>query len=308
MPSDNPPAERGLFARLAKARRGFAEGLAGLFGAGKVDEALLDELHDQLLLADVGVEAGEKIIAQIRRNAGRQSGAQVLTALREALTEVLSPCEKPLQIDAAIKPFVVLLVGVNGSGKTTTAAKVAAQLQADGNKVMLAACDTFRAAAIEQLQTWGARLGMPVVAQTHGADAAAVAFDAYNSACARGVDALLIDTAGRQHTHGDLMAQLQKIRRVLGKAETTAPHETLLVVDGGHGYNALSQAAHFHDGIGLTGLCITKLDGSAKGGAAVALAEKFGLPIRYLCTGQEPTDIRVFAAAEFANALLPRSQ
>ena len=311
------PQSGGLFARLAKTRRGLASGLAGLFGdAGgqnesniqsKSNDAQLEELHDQLLLADVGVDASERIIQRLRGDADNNNADRLLSSLRVALTEILAPCERSLVIDATAKPFVILMVGVNGTGKTTTLAKLAGRLRGDGGKVMLAACDTFRAAAIEQLQTWGQRLEVPVIAQSHGADAAAVAYDAYSAALARGMDVLLIDTAGRQHTHGDLMEQLKKIKRVLHKVNPAVPHETLLTVDAGNGYNALSQVEHFQQAVGLSGLCVTKLDGSAKGGMVVALAERFGLPIRYVGTGQEAEDIDEFSAAEFVAALLPEA-
>ncbi len=318
----------GLFARLAKTRRNLADGLGGLLGGGgaggraEPDEALFEGLYDQLLLADVGVDAGERIMNRLRRDAGNAGNTgntndgppadRLLESLRTVLAEILEPCERPLVINAAAKPFVILMVGVNGTGKTTTLAKLAGRLRGDGSdgngtKVMLAACDTFRAAAIEQLQTWGRRLEVPVIAQSHGADAAAVAFDAHNAARARGMDVLLIDTAGRQHTHGDLMEQLKKIKRVLRKVDAAVPHETLLTVDAGNGYNALSQVEHFQAAVGLDGLCVTKLDGTAKGGVVVALAERFGLPIRYLGTGQEAADLRAFCAAEFAAALLPQA-
>ena len=305
-------SQNGLFARLAKTRRALADGLAGLFGdsAGRAgNDQLLEEVHDHLLLADVGVEAAGRIIDRLRRDAqdGHAAAGQLMESLHQALSEILAPCEQPLVIDPAARPFVILMVGVNGTGKTTTLAKLAAHLKGRGGTVMLAACDTFRAAAIEQLQAWGQRLEVPVIAQSHGADAAAVAYDAHSAARARGVDVLLIDTAGRQHTHGDLMAQLQKIERVLGKVDGSAPHATLLTVDAGNGHNALSQVEHFREAVGLDGLCVTKLDGTAKGGVVVALAERFGLPIRYIGTGQEAADLRPFSAAEFVTALLPRA-
>lgn len=308
-PPTSTNRERGLSARLAKTRRNFAAGLSGLLrGRSASDdrafEALLEELHDHLLLADVGVDAGGRIIDRLR-DGGDNAAEQLLDSLRAVVTEILAPCEQPLVRDASAQPFVILMVGVNGTGKTTTLAKLAARWHGEGGKVMLAACDTFRAAASEQLQTWGKRLDVPVIAQAHGADAAAVAFDAYNAACARGMDALLIDTAGRQHTHGDLMEQLKKIKRTLHKVNPQTPHETLLTVDAGNGYNALSQVAHFHEAVGLDGLCVTKLDGTAKGGVVVALAERFGLPIRYVGTGAEAEDLRVFSADEFVGALLP---
>ncbi|MDD9821457.1 MAG: signal recognition particle-docking protein FtsY [Gammaproteobacteria bacterium] len=300
----------GLFARLAKTRRSWA-GLAGLFSGApsidRADRAALEALHDHLLLADVGVAASERIINRLRRDAtGRP--AELRAALRTALIGILEPCARPLVAEAVGRPFVILMVGVNGVGKTTTAAKLAARLQRDGRKVMLAACDTFRAAAVEQLQHWGRQLDIPVVAQAGGerrADPAAVAFDACVAARARGVDALLIDTAGRQHTDANLMAQLQKITRALGKAEAAFPDEILLTVDAGNGHNALSQVAHFQRATGVTGLCVAKLDGSAKGGMVVALAEQFGAPIRCVGVGQAAADLRPFNAAEFVDALLP---
>ncbi len=319
-PPPTRPESGGLFARLAKTRRSLADGLAGLFSGGGGDSdatnaALFEDLHDRLLLADVGVEASERIINRLRRDTGdgpATDAGRVMASLRAVLAEILEPCELPLVIDATARPFVILMVGVNGTGKTTTLAKLAGRLSGggddgDGSKVMLAACDTFRAAAIEQLQTWGQRLAVPVIAQSHGADAAAVAYDAYNAARARGMDVLLIDTAGRQHTHDDLMEQLKKIKRVLHKMDPAVPHEILLTVDAGNGYNALSQVEHFQQAVGLDGLCVSKLDGTAKGGVVVALAERFGLPIRYIGTGQEVGDIREFSAAEFIAALLPET-
>jgi len=300
----------GLFARLAKTRRSWA-GLAGLFSGApsidRADRAALEALHDHLLLADVGVAASERIINRLRRDATGRPAA-LRAALRTALIGILEPCARPLVAEAAGRPFVILMVGVNGVGKTTTAAKLAARLQLDGRKVMLAACDTFRAAAVEQLQHWGRQLDIPVIAQAGGerrADPAAVAFDACVAARARGMDALLIDTAGRQHTDANLMAQLQKITRALGKAEAAFPDEILLTVDAGNGHNALSQVAHFQRATGVTGLCVAKLDGSAKGGMVVALAEQFGAPIRCVGVGQAAADLRPFNAAEFVDALLP---
>jgi len=298
-----------LFARLAKTRRHLADGVAGLFGGNApLSQSLFDNLHDHLLLADVGVAASERIINRLRTDANDRRfkrPEQLTEALRAVLAEILEPCQQPLLVEAVGRPFVILMVGVNGVGKTTTLAKLAARLQRQGCAVMLAACDTFRAAAVEQLQHWGRQLEIPVIAQSSGADAAAVAFDACNAARARAVDALLIDTAGRQHTDDNLMAQLQKITRALGKAEATFPDEILLTVDAGNGHNALSQVAHFQRATGVTGLCVAKLDGSAKGGMVVALAGRFGRPIRYVGVGQEAEDWRPFCAAEFIDALLP---
>ena len=310
--SNDDPKKSGLFARLSKTRRSLASGLSGLFGAAhKIDDSLFDDLQDQLLLADVGVTASERIINRLKQDAREKNyteSGQLQDSLRKALVEILQPCEQPLVVKAADGPFVILMVGVNGVGKTTTLAKLAGQLQSRGSKVMLAACDTFRAAAIEQLQTWGERLKIPVIAQSHGADAAAVAFDAYSAACARAMDVLLIDTAGRQHTHGDLMEQLKKIKRVLQKANPAIPHEVLLTVDAGNGQNVISQVEHFQQAVGLDGLCVTKLDGTAKGGVVVALVDRFALPIRYLGVGEEVEDLRQFSADEFVAALLPPAQ
>ncbi|MDA7996178.1 MAG: signal recognition particle-docking protein FtsY [Gammaproteobacteria bacterium] len=296
----------GVFARLQKTRRKLERGLAGLLAPGGRGGAQLDELHDQLLLADVGVEASGRIIDNLRGAAKKQNdGGALRGALRDSLAEILSACEAPAPPPPQKLPRVILMIGVNGAGKTTTLAKLARALQRDGARVMLAACDTFRAAAIGQLQTWGERLDAPVIAQAHGADPAAVAFDAYAAACARGADALLIDTAGRQHTDAGLMEQLKKIRRVLQKAGDDLPHETLLTLDAGTGQNALSQVEHFHRAFGVDGLCVTKLDGTAKGGVVVALAMRFGLPVRWLGVGESLDDLRPFSAAEYAAALLP---
>lgn len=310
--NENSAAARGLFARLTKTRRQLfgAAGLAGIFGGGGggggIDAAALDDLHDHLIMADVGVAASDAIINRLRQHAG--GGAR--EALRAALMDILEPCQRPWTAQAAGRPFVILMVGVNGVGKTTTAAKLAARLQRENRTVMLAACDTFRAAAVEQLQHWGRQLDIPVIAQTaagRGADAAAVAFDACAAARARGVDALIIDTAGRQHTDANLMAQLQKITRVLGKADAAFPDEILLTLDAGTGHNALAQAAQFQRAIGLSGVCVAKLDGSAKGGMVVALAAQFGAPIRFVGVGQAAEDLRPFCAAEFVAALLPEA-
>ena len=229
----------------------------------------------------------------------------VYDVLRQDLRAIVQPCEQPLAIDPACKPFVIMAVGVNGTGKTTSVAKLANRLKQDGHQVMLAAADTFRAAAVEQLKTWGERAGVPVIAQQTGADAAAVAFDALQAAKARGADILIVDTAGRQHTHAGLMDELKKIRRVLGKLDDAAPHEVLLVLDAGTGQNALSQLSHFRAAVGVTGLVITKLDGTAKGGIVIAIAKKTGLPIRYLGVGEALDDLQDFRVSEFVDALLP---
>ena len=299
----------GLFSRLGKTRKSLSGGLFGLFRRGtRLSESLFEEIEDHLLLADMGVEASQRLVEALRETARREKltdAAQLTDALRNGLLEILQPCQQPLDLSAAAKPYVIVMVGVNGVGKTTTLAKLAGRLQKQGHAVMLGACDTFRAAAIEQLQAWGERLGVPVIAQSHGADAAAVAFDAFNAASARGIDVLLLDTAGRQHTHGDLMEQLKKINRVLSKAREDLPHEVMLTVDAGTGQNALSQTEHFREAVGASGLCVTKLDGTAKGGVVVALATKFALPIRYIGVGEGIGDLREFDAAAFVEALLP---
>lgn len=300
----------GLFGRLAKTRELLGKGLAGLLRPGvKLDSALFDELEDQLLLADLGVEATSAIMDVVRDAAGKRrigTADELLTLLRERLAAMLQPAGGRLELGMH-KPTVILMVGVNGVGKTTTAAKLAHRFQQRNASVMLAACDTFRAAAIEQLQAWGTRLAVPVIAQQHGADAAAVAHDALSAALARRIDVLIIDTAGRQHTHAGLMDQLRKLERVLAALMPGAPHETLLTVDAGTGQNALSQTERFHATVPLTGLCVTKLDGTAKGGVVVALARRFALPIRFIGVGEGLDDLREFEAAEFANALLPAS-
>ena len=259
-------------------------------------------------MADVGVTVAGKIVDRIRLDASsfNTEGAHPLhTVLRAVMLDIIQPCEAEgpkLQPD---RPSVIMMVGVNGVGKTTTLAKIAARYKNSGANVLLAACDTFRAAAIEQLQNWGKRLDVPVIAQSHGADAAAVAFDAYSAAKARQRDLLLVDTAGRQHTHGDLVEQLIKVKRVLAKADPALPDEIWLTVDAGNGQNVLSQVEHFDKAVKLTGLCITKLDGTAKGGVVLALAERFGLPIQYIGTGESAEDLRKFNAEEFVDALLP---
>ena len=300
----------GLFARLKKTRTALSDGLTGLFGGNRVtfDDAIYNELEDQLIMADLGVEASAQVVAALREQA-RAGRIDTTEALREALmgqiADLLQNAEREMVFDSeSPKPLVILMVGVNGVGKTTTTAKLAARFQDSGHSVLLGACDTFRAAAIEQLQSWGDRLGIPVIAQAHGSDAAAVAHDALTAAKSRGVDVLIIDSAGRQHVNADLMAQLGKIRRVLAKADSGAPHETLLVVDGGTGQNALSQASAFEKEIGLTGICVTKLDGTARGGVVVALAQQSPVSIPFIGVGEGVADLRPFHAADYARALV----
>ena len=292
-------------------RTSAALGLAGLFTRNpRLDDDLLDEIETALLTADVGVPATTAIIEDLRKRMKEREFADaqaLLKALRTDLIALIAPVAKPLVIDASRKPFVVLTVGVNGVGKTTTIGKLARRFKQDGHSLMLAAGDTFRAAAVAQLQTWGERNGVPVVAQGQDADAASVAFDALQSARSRGFDVLIADTAGRLHTQTGLMNELGKIRRVLGKIDDTAPHEVLMVIDGTTGQNALSQLRQFHAAVGVTGLVVTKLDGTAKGGVVFALAREFGIPIRYAGIGERVEDLRVFDAEAFVDALLPEA-
>ncbi len=301
----------GLFGRLGKTRESLGSGLFGLFKRGiKIDDALFDEVEDNLIMADLGVEASQKLTDELRqrvKNSKLEHADELTDLMREVLTKQLSSVEQPFVVNNETKPMVVLMVGVNGVGKTTTLAKLAHKLKQEGHSVMMAACDTFRAAAIEQLKMWGERLDIPVIAQQHGGDAAAVAFDAYQSAASKGVDVLLIDSAGRQHTHGDLMAQLEKLIRVLKKANPDLPHEVMLTVDAGTGQNAFSQIEHFKESVGVNSLSVTKLDGTAKGGVMVAIAQKFGLPIRFIGVGEAMDDLRQFNAADFASALVPET-
>ena len=295
---------------------GFARSFGGLFSRNpKLDEDLLDEIETALLTADVGVTATTSLVESLRRRMrGREfaDAQQLLRALREDLVAMLVPVAIPLKIDAAAKPFVLLTVGVNGVGKTTTIGKLARRFRDQDRSLMLAAGDTFRAAAVAQLQAWGERNGVPVVAQGQnssgkGGDAASVAFDALQAAKARGIEVLIADTAGRLHTQQGLMAELGKIKRVLQKLDPAAPHEVLMVIDGTTGQNALSQLRQFHAAVGVTGLVVTKLDGTAKGGVVFALAREFGIPIRYAGIGERPEDLREFDAEAFVDALLPES-
>jgi fused signal recognition particle receptor len=308
-PAPAPAGKPGWRERLRGS--GFARGLGGLFSRNpKLDDDLLDEIETALLTADVGVPATSALVESLRKRmkAREFSDAQaLLKALRAELIAMLAPVALPLQIDRACRPFVVLTVGVNGVGKTTTIGKLARRFKEQGHSLMLAAGDTFRAAAVAQLQTWGERNGVPVIAQGQDADAASVAFDALQAAKARGIEVLIADTAGRLHTQQGLMAELGKIRRVLGKLDPTAPHEVLMVIDGTTGQNALSQLRQFHAAVGVTGLVVTKLDGTAKGGVVFALAREFGIPIRYAGIGERSEDLRVFDAEAFVDALLPEA-
>jgi fused signal recognition particle receptor len=281
--------------------------LGNLFKGRKIDAAILEELETRLLGADVGVTVTEELLEKLRKRVAKNELADVealMTALKESIAEILQPVAKPLVVDRAQKPFVILVVGVNGSGKTTTIGKLARRLVAEKRGVLLAAGDTFRAAAIEQLGIWAQRAGVEVVAQQAGADPGAVVFDAYAAAKTRGIDVLIADTAGRLHSQSHLMEELKKVKRVLSRAEPGAPHEVLLVLDANQGQNALSQAVQFHEAIGVTGLVLTKLDGTARGGIVLAIARRLGLPIRYIGIGEQAEDFGEFDAAAFARALV----
>jgi fused signal recognition particle receptor len=310
-PAAGEATKVGFFARLkqglSKTSASIGEGMASLFlGRKAIDDDLLDEIETRLLTADVGVEATSVIIRNLTQKVARKqlTDAQALyTSLQGELADMLRPVEQPLVVQAQHKPFVILVVGVNGAGKTTTIGKLAARFQREGKKVMLAAGDTFRAAAVEQLQVWGERNNVPVIAQHTGADSASVIFDAVQAARSRGIDVLIADTAGRLHTKDNLMEELKKVRRVMGKLDEAAPHEVLLVLDAGTGQNAINQAKHFNQSVALTGLALTKLDGTAKGGVIFALAKQFGLPIRYIGVGEGIDDLRTFEAEPFVKAL-----
>ena len=311
-PPGNAAAKPGLFARLksrlARTGSGLTEGLASLvLGKKQIDAELLDDLETRLLLADVGVDATRQIIDDLTARVARKqldNADALFAALREDMIAILAPCSRPLELTDGVKPFVILMVGVNGVGKTTTIGKLAKRLQAQGKSVMLAAGDTFRAAAVEQLQVWGERNDVTVITQGSGADSAAVIFDAFQSARARGIDVLIADTAGRLHTQTNLMEELKKIKRVIAKLDADAPHEVMLTVDAGTGQNALNQAVQFHEAMGLTGITLTKLDGTAKGGIIFAIAKRLGVPIRFIGVGEAIEDLREFDAGEFVDALL----
>jgi len=298
--------------RLAATRQSLTREFAELLlGERALDDDLLEELETLLLTADVGVETTQALIADITGRIARKElsdGPAVYAQLRQSMLEIVRPCNRPLLVPADRRPFVIMVVGVNGVGKTTTIGKLAQRLLSSGLSVMIAAADTFRAAAIEQLQTWGARAGVPVIAQHTGADAAAVAHDAMNAARARGLDVLIVDTAGRQHTNVGLMDELTKIKRVVNRLDPQAPHEVLMILDAVTGQNALSQLQHFSGAVGVTGLCATKLDGTAKGGILIALARTSGLPIRYIGVGETIEDLLEFDAEDFVDALMPANQ
>ncbi len=310
-PADQPGV-RGFFKRLrAKLNQGPAwltTDIAELLPGRRIDAEILDDLETRLLTADVGLPAASRILDELRRRVARKELADapaLLEALRTAMLEILLPVERPLAIDPkAGKPYVILVVGINGAGKTTTIGKLAHRLLAEGGSVMRAAGDTFRAAAREQLEVWAERNGIAMIAQQPGAEPAAVIYDALQSARARGTDVLIADTAGRLHTQSHLMEELKKVKRVLARLDPGAPHEVLLVLDGTIGQNAVAQAEQFHRGLGVTGLVVTKLDGTAKGGVLLAIAQKLKIPIRFIGIGEQAEDFGVFDAREFTAALL----
>jgi fused signal recognition particle receptor len=312
--SSGAEKKTGWFARLKaglqRTSSNFADGMGNLFlGRKVIDQALMEELETQLLMADVGIDATQRIVGNLSQRVSRKELADseaLYRALQEELRALLAPCTAPLQIDGARKPYVILMVGVNGVGKTTTIGKLARRFRDEGRSVLLAAGDTFRAAAVEQLQVWGERNAVPVIAQHSGADSASVIFDALQAAQARGVDVLIADTAGRLHNKDNLMEELKKIVRVLRKIDPSAPHEVMLVLDAGTGQNALAQVKHFQEAVGVSGLVLSKLDGTAKGGIIFAISEQCRLPIRFIGVGEQAEDLRPFDADDFIRALFQR--
>lgn len=305
------PTKEGFFARLKrsllKTKENLGSGFISLFRGKKIDDDLFEELEEQLLIADVGVETTRRIITNLTEGASRKQlrDAEALYGLlKEEMSDILAKVDEPLNIEGKT-PFVILMVGVNGVGKTTTIGKLARQFEQQGKSVMLAAGDTFRAAAVEQLQVWGQRNNIPVIAQHTGADSASVIFDAIQAAKARNIDVLIADTAGRLQNKSHLMEELKKIVRVMKKLDEDAPHEVMLTIDASTGQNAISQAKLFHEAVGLTGITLTKLDGTAKGGVIFSVADQFGIPIRYIGVGERIEDLRPFNAGDFIEALLP---
>ena len=308
---DKPAERQGFIKRLrARLNRGdswLTYDLANLAPGGKIDEDTLEELESLLVMADVGIDTTTRIIEDLQKRLARKELKDVEAlrdGLRRSLVDILAPVEQPLDIDPQHRPFVILMVGVNGAGKTTTIGKLARRFKDQGLSVMLAAGDTFRAAAVEQLQAWGKRNEVPVIAQQSGADPAAVIFDAWEAARARGIDVLLADTAGRLQSQRGLMDELAKIRRVVARRDETAPHEIMLVLDASQGQNALVQAEKFNDALGLTGITVTKLDGTAKGGILLAIASALHVPVRFIGIGESAEDMQPFVAEEFVDALL----
>ena len=315
-PTAEPEQKGGWFSRmkqgLSKSRKNLTEGLTNILIGGKeIDDELLEEVEDQLLVADIGVNATNRIIKNLTEATARGDliySHSLYKALQKELTDILTPKVAPLVVDASTKPFVILVVGVNGVGKTTTIGKLAKRLQGEGKSVMLAAGDTFRAAATEQLQVWGERNNIPVVAQGHGSDSASVIFDAIQSAKARGIDVLIADTAGRLQNKTNLMEELKKVIRVMQKADPTAPHESMIVLDAGTGQNALNQVEIFNEAVPLTGVTVTKLDGTAKGGVVFNIAENTNVPIRFIGVGEKIDDLRPFQADDFVKALFEKDE
>ncbi|MDU8925047.1 signal recognition particle-docking protein FtsY [Pasteurellaceae bacterium LIM206] len=309
------PSRAGFFSRLMqgllKTKQNIGAGFRSLFAGKKIDDELFEELEEQLLIADVGVPTTGKIINNLTQHASRaqlKEADLLYQQLKQEMADILKPVEQPLVIDDTKKPYVILMVGVNGVGKTTTIGKLARQFRQQGKSVMLAAGDTFRAAAVEQLQVWGERNHIPVIAQSTGSDSASVIFDAMQSAAARNIDILIADTAGRLQNKNNLMDELKKIVRVMKKYDETAPHEIMLTLDAGTGQNAVSQAKLFNEAVGLTGISLTKLDGTAKGGVIFAIADQFNLPIRYIGVGEKIEDLREFHAEEFIEALFTQEE
>lgn len=304
----------GLFSRLkhglSRTRHGLTDGLANLvLGAKSIDDDLMEQIEDILISADLGMEAttriSQNLLQQISRKELKDPQA-LFTALHDEMQSILAPCEQPLVIPEQDSPFVILVIGINGAGKTTTIGKMAKRLKNEGKSVMLAAGDTFRAAAVEQLQVWGERNDIPVIAQHDGADSASVIYDALESARSKNIDVLIADTAGRLHTQTNLMEELKKVKRVMAKIDESAPHEVMLVLDAGTGQNALTQAEQFNQAMQLTGITLTKLDGTAKGGVIFAIAHKLGLPIRFIGVGEGIEDLRAFESNDFVDALFER--
>ena len=302
---------KGLFQRLkvglSKTGNNLTDGVGSLLlGKKQIDDEILEELETRLLMADVGIEATKKIIKELTQQAKRSeltNADELITALESKMTQILTPVSTPLEVESQ-QPFVILMVGINGAGKTTTIGKLANKYKQQGKSVILAAGDTFRAAAVEQLQEWGARNDIPVVAQSTGADSASVIFDALQSATANSIDIVIADTAGRLHTQTNLMEELKKVKRVMQKNDTSAPHEVMLVIDAGMGQNALQQAIEFNKALGVTGLTLSKLDGTAKGGIIFAIAEQTKIPVRFIGVGEQANDLQVFDAQQFSRALL----
>ncbi len=302
-----PGVIKSLKERLSRTRSNLSDGLGTLLlGRKTIDDDLLEELENRLLTADIGIEATQEILTQTTERLARKEGNDpeaMLDALKTSMLELLSPHESPLQPETA-SPYVILMVGINGAGKTTTIGKLAKQLQNSGKSVMLAAGDTFRAAAVEQLQSWGERNDIPVIAQHTGADSASVLYDAVESARAKGVDVLIADTAGRLHTQSNLMEELKKVKRVMQKLDDSIPHEIMLILDAGTGQNGVHQAEQFHEAVGITGISLTKMDGTAKGGVIFAIAKQLAIPIRFIGVGEGIDDLRPFNATEFIDAIL----